>query len=132
MNKELFIECLNAFRSNEEKEKEIGKLLISENSVGWIDSAPELKEVLIKILKEELDDKYDYIDEWLYGIDDNKRVWEELDETHDIEYNLNDPEDLWYYLKGEYKKVKSSVVTHEDAKPMTFVDWSMIKKMWDF
>lgn len=55
-------------------------------------------EALLLVLKEAMNDQYDYIDWWLHDATDDKRVW-----TEDMqkEWDLNAPEALYDFIRGE-------------------------------
>ena len=57
------------------------------------------------VLKEAVNDQYDYIDWWLYEATDDYTVWE-ADCT--MKYCLKDPEALYDYITGTLKPVPVS------------------------
>jgi hypothetical protein len=57
---------------------------------------------LLDVLKEAVNDQYDYIDWWLYEATDDYTVWE-ADCT--MKYCLKDPEALYDYITGTLKPV---------------------------
>ncbi len=71
------------------------------------------------VLKEAVNDQYDYIDWWLYEATDDYTVWE-ADCT--MKYCLKDPEALYDYITGHYPKWNAS------SKPCSSKNWM---KSWN-
>ena len=65
------------------------------------------------VLKETLNDQYDYIGWWLYEATDDFEVWEA---DFAMKYCLKEPEALYDYLTGALKPVPVSVEEREAYK----------------
>ena len=60
------------------------------------------REALMDVLKEAMNDRYDYIGWWLYEAADYIVTWEENGETMSV--NLQEPEALYNYLVESARK----------------------------
>ena len=108
---DLFKSIISHIKQQEEKDEKLTKLLIDPDFTGWISTANDLIDDLVKLLEYELGDKYEYISWWLYDISDgNKFVYEDIDEDKQIRYNLNDLKDLYNYVVGDLEAVKQDIV----------------------
>ena len=108
---DLFKSIVSHIKQQEEKDEKLTKLLIDPEFTGWISTANDLIDDLVKLLEYELGDKYEYISWWLYDISDgNKFVYEDFKEDKQVRYNLNDLEDLYNYIIGDLEAVKQDIV----------------------
>lgn len=99
---ETFKKCIEAIYRQEKIDDDLTKLLVPEDCTGWVSTGEELIRCMTLLLKDVLGDKYDYIEWWLYdAIEGDKAVWDK-----EIKYHLDDLQDLYYYIIGEYDKVK--------------------------
>lgn len=117
---DLFENIIGHIKQQEEKDKKLTELLIDPEFTGWISTANDLIDDLVKLLEYELGDKYEYISWWLYDITDgNKFVYEDFKEDKQVRFDLNSLEDLYYYITEDFEKVKQDVVSknEEDITP---------------
>lgn len=108
MDLTLFKQILSAIKQHEEANRKLTDLVVSKDCTGFCSFGEELVTYLILLLAKAMNDKYDYISWWLWETS-SYHVW---DETY--EYDLEDPKDLYYFLKGDYTKVKKR--KKDDAK----------------
>lgn len=108
---DLFKSIVSHIKQQEEKDEKLTKLLIDPEFTGWISTANDLIDDLVKLLEYELGDKYEYISWWLYDIaDGNKFVYEDFKDDKQVRYNLNDLKDLYNYIIGDLEAVKQDIV----------------------
>ena len=126
---ELFENIISHIKQQEEKDEKLTKLLIDQDFNGWISTANDLIDDLIKLLEYELGDKYETISWWLYDIGDgDKYVYEDFKEDKQVRFDLNSLEDLYYYITEDFEKVKQDVVSKNEgditpqAKDMTVTE----------
>ena len=111
----LFVKIIQDIQRQEEKDDKLTKLLVCPDCTGWINSAEDLISDLVELLQFELGDKYECVSWWLYDIsDNNKFVYEDIDDTREVKYDLNDLKDLYYYIIKDFKNVKQSVIYKQD------------------
>lgn len=130
---DLFKSIISHIKQQEEKDEKLTKLLIDSDFTGWISTANDLIDDLVKLLEYEFGDKYEYISWWLYDISDgNKFVYEDFKEGKQVRYNLNDLEDLYYYIIGDLEAVKQDIV-NKNKEDDTFktVDDSVVNEFFD-
>lgn len=130
---DLFKSIISHIKQQEEKDEKLTKLLIDPDFTGWISTANDLIDDLVKLLEYELGDKYECISWWLYDISDgNKFVYEDFEDNKQIRFNLNDLKDLYYYVIGDLEAVKQDVV-NKDGKnnSYTMADSSVINEIFD-
>lgn len=130
---DLFKSIIGHIKQQEEKDEKLTKLLIDPEFTGWVSTANDLIDDLVKLLEYELGDKYEYISWWLYDISDgNKFVYEDFKEDKQVRFNLNSPEDLYYYITGDLEAVKQDIV-NKDGKNNTYttVDDSVVNEIFD-
>ena len=96
--KETFCKALQMLEQQEDTDDKFSKAL---NLVGdgyFLYGTKDLyREALLMVLKEAMNDRYDYIDWWLYDTDDY-HVWTK-DGKH--EWNLQEPAALYDYIVNE-------------------------------
>jgi len=130
---DLFKSIISHIKQQEEKDEKLTKLLIDPDFTGWISTANDLIDDLVKLLEYELGDKYEYISWWLYDISDgNKFVYEDFKDDKQVRYNLNSPEDLYYYVIGDLEAVKQDTVNKDDKNnSYTMADSSVVNEIFD-
>ncbi len=100
LTKETFCQALRMIREqdaiNEEVAAALGKVSGGVDTFGcdnkWF-------EALLMVLKEAVNDQYDYIGWWLYEATDDYKVWENYDDGR--EWCLKEPEALYDYIVTE-------------------------------
>lgn len=130
---DLFKSIISHIKQQEEKDEKLTKLLIDPDFTGWISTANDLIDDLVKLLEYELGDKYEYISWWLYDITDgNKFVYEDFKDDKQVRYNLNDLKDLYNYIIGDLEAVKQDIV-NKNKEDNTFktVDDSVVNEFFD-
>lgn len=130
---DLFKSIISHIKQQEEKDEKLTKLLIDSDFTGWISTANDLIDDLVKLLEYELGDKYEYISWWLYDITDgNKFVYEDFKDDKQVRYNLNDLEDLYNYIIGDLEAVKQDIVNKDDKNnSYTMADSSVVNEIFD-
>lgn len=130
---DLFKSIISHIKQQEEKDEKLTKLLIDPDFNGWISTANDLIDDLVKLLEYELGDKYEYISWWLYDISDgNKFVYEDFKDDKQVRYNLNSPEDLYYYVIDDLEAVKQDTVDKDDKNnSYTMADSSVVNEIFD-
>lgn len=112
---ETFKKCIKAIQHQDEIDKQLTDLLIGSECSGWVTTGEELINSMRALLKDSMNDQYDYIDWWLYDVDEGERkVWENKkdpssEQSLRFEYNLEDLDSLYYYILGEYYNVPTTV-----------------------
>lgn len=130
---DLFKSIITHIEQQEEKDKRLTELLIDPDFTGWVSTANDLIDDLVKLLEYELGDKYEYISWWLYDISDgNKFVYEDFKDDKQVRYNLNDLKDLYNYIIGDLEAVKQDII-NKNKEDNTFktVDDSMFNEIFD-
>ena len=108
---DLFKSIVSHIKQQEEKDEKLTKLLIDPDFTGWVSTANNLIDDLVKLLEYELGDKYEYISWWLYDITDGEKfVYEDFKDDKQVRYNLNDLKDLYNYIIGDLEAVKQDIV----------------------
>lgn len=130
---DLFKSIVSHIKQQEEKDEKLTKLLIDPDFTGWISTANDLIDDLVKLLEYELGDKYEYISWWLYDITDgNKFVYEDFKDDKQVRYNLNDLKDLYNYIIGDLEAVKQDIVNKDDKNnSYTMADSSVVNEIFD-
>lgn len=125
---DFFKKIISDIQKHEEKENKLTDILVSKDCSGWISLSDDVINDLIKLLQIQLGDKYEYLDWWIYDANDsNKFVYESINENTECVMDLNNVEDLYYYIIGEHERVRqftqpkqkrqeyTSTVTMEDV-----------------
>lgn len=130
---DLFKSIISHIKQQEEKDEKLTKLLIDSDFTGWISTANDLIDDLVKLLEYELGDKYEYISWWLYDISDgNKFVYEDFKDDKQVRYNLNDLKDLYNYIIGDLEAVKQDTVDKDDKNnSYIMADSSVVNEIFD-
>lgn len=130
---DLFKNIISHIKQQEEKDEKLTKLLIDPEFTGWVSTANDLIDDLVKLLEYELGDKYEYVSWWLYDIaDGDKFVYEDFKDDKQVRYNLNDLKDLYNYIIGDLEAVKQDIVNkNKENNTFTMVDSSVVNEIFD-
>lgn len=130
---DLFKSIVSHIKQQEEKDEKLTKLLIDPEFTGWVSTANDLIDDLVKLLEYELGDKYEYVSWWLYDIaDGDKFVYEDFKDDKQVRYNLNDLKDLYNYIIGDLEAVKQDIVNkNKENNTFTMVDSSVVNEIFD-
>ena len=118
---ETFKKCIKAIQHQDEIDKQLTDLLIGDGCSGWVTTGEELINSMRALLKDSMNDQYDYIDWWLYDVDKgNRKVYErkknEFCDEVQLIYDLEDLDSLYYYILGEYHNVPTTVTPFEEQE----------------
>ena len=119
---ETFKKCVKAIQHQDEIDKQLTDLLIGSECSGWVTTGEELINAMRALLKDSMNDQYNYIDWWLYDVDEGERkVWENKkdpssEQSLRFEYNLEDLDSLYYYILGEYHNVPTTVAPFKEQE----------------
>lgn len=128
----LFKSIIGHIKQQEEKDEKLTKLLMDQDFNGWISTANDLIDDLIKLLEYELGDKYETISWWLYDIGDgDKYVYEDFRDNKQVEYDLNSLDDLYHYISGDLENVKQKVVFKEQTPEISKEEASTFKEVFN-
>lgn len=117
-----FKKCVKAIQHQDEIDKQLTDLLIGSECSGWVTTGEELINAMRALLKDSMNDQYNYIDWWLYDVGEGERkVWENKKDPSNgqslrFEYNLEDLDSLYYYILGEYSNVPATVAPFRDKE----------------
>ena len=125
LSKEGFCKALQMIKEQESIDEQFSKAL---NLVGdglFVFGAENKYLLALRdILKEAVNDQYDYIDWWLYEAADDFEIWE-ADCT--MKYCLKEPEELYDFITGTLKPVPVS--PEGNSSPRNEVDIEMKHKL---
>ena len=101
ISKELFCKAIYLLKEQESIDDEFGRALQKVGNGHFAyGTENKYRKALLMVLKDAINDQYDYIDWWLYeGVPDYK-IWNE-DES--IEWDLTEPEALYDFITTECK-----------------------------
>lgn len=103
LSKEGFCKALQMIKEQESIDEQFSKALNLVGDGHFVFGAENKYLMALRdVLKEAVNDQYDYIDWWLYEATDDYTVWE-ADCT--MKYCLKDPEALYDYITGTLKPV---------------------------
>ena len=129
---ETFKKCVKAIQHQDEIDKQLTDLLIGSECSGWVTTGEELINAMRALLKDSMNDQYNYIDWWLYDVDEGERkVYErkknEFCDEVQLIYDLEDLDSLYYYILGEYSNVSATVVPfrEQEGRPHEFSTCSL-------
>lgn len=106
LSKEGFCKALQMIKEQESIDEQFSKALNLVGDGHFVFGAENKYLMALRdVLKEAVNDQYDYIDWWLYEATDDYTVWE-ADCT--MKYCLKDPEALYDYITGTLKPVPVS------------------------
>ena len=107
LSKEGFCKALQMIKEQESIDEQFSKALNLVGDGHFVFGAENKYLMALRdVLKEAVNDQYDYIDWWLYEATDDYTVWE-ADCT--MKYCLKDPEALYDYITGTLKPVPVSL-----------------------
>ena len=99
ISKELFCKALDMIKEQEATDEDFGRALQKVGNGHFVfGTENKYREALLMVLKEAVNDRFDYIGWWLYEGAPNYMIWSE-DETK--EWCLKEPEDLYDYIRTE-------------------------------
>ena len=99
ITKETFCKALSKIKEQELTDSEFSKTLSKIGDGHFVFGAGnKYLEALLMVLKEGLNDKYEYIEWWLYEANDDYTVWSE---DNSISWKLKEPEVLYDYIVNE-------------------------------
>lgn len=99
LSKETFCRALNLIRAQEETDRKFSDALQLVGDGHFVFGVEnQYLNALLLVLKEAMEDRYDYIEWWLYDAAEDHRVWSE-DESK--EWNLTEPGALYDYIRDE-------------------------------
>ncbi len=99
ISKELFCKALQMLKEQEQIDNAFEEALQTVGSGFFVYAAEnKYRDALLMLLKESVNDQYDYIDWWLYEATPEYKVWTE-DETK--EWILKEPEALYDFIVTE-------------------------------
>lgn len=118
---ETFKKCVKAIQHQDEIDKQLTNLLIGDGCSGWVTTGEELINSMRALLKDSINDQYDYIDWWLYDVEKgNRKVYErkknEFCDEVQLIYDLEDLDSLYYYILGEYYNVPTTVAPFKEQE----------------
>ena len=118
---ETFKKCVKAIQHQDEIDKQLTDLLIGSECSGWVTTGEELINSMRALLKDSINDQYDYIDWWLYDVGKgNRKVYErkknEFCDEVQLIYDLEDLDSLYYYILGEYYNVPTTVAPFKEQE----------------
>lgn len=122
---ETFKKCVKAIQHQDEIDKQLTDLLIGSECSGWVSTGEELINSMRALLKDSMNDQYDYIDWWLYDVDKgNRKVYErkknEFCGEVQLTYDLEDLDSLYYYILGEYHNVSTTVAPFKEQEDKSY------------
>ena len=107
LSKEGFCKALQMIKEQESIDEQFSKALDLVGDGHFVFGAENKYLLALRdVLKEAVNDQYDYIDWWLYEATDDYTVWE-ADCT--MKYCLKDPEALYDFITGTLKPVPVSL-----------------------
>jgi len=125
LSKEGFCKALQLIKEQETIDEQFSKALNLVGDGHFVFGAENKYLLALRdVLKEAVNDQYDYIDWWLYEATDDYTVWE-ADCT--MRYCLKEPEALYDYITGTLKPVPVS--PKGDSSPRNEVDIEMKHKL---
>ena len=99
ISKETFCKALNLIKEQDETNRKFSDALKLVGDGYFLFGADnQYLNALLMVMKESVDDKYDYIEWWLYDAAEDHRIWNE-DESK--EWNLTDPAALYDFIRDE-------------------------------
>lgn len=99
ISKEMFCKALSMIREQEAIDEDFGSALQKVVNGHFVfGTENKYRQALLMVLKEVMNDQYDYIGWWLYEGEPNFMIWS-ADETR--EWCLKEPEDLYDFIRTE-------------------------------
>ena len=101
ISKELFCTAIHLLKEQESIDDEFGRALQKVGNGHFAyGTENKYRKALLMVLKDAINDQYDYIDWWLYEGAPDYKIWNE-DES--IEWDLTEPEALYDFITIECK-----------------------------
>ena len=101
ISKELFCKAIQLLQEQEAIDDEFGRALQKVGNGHFVfGTENKYRKALLMVLKDAINDQYDYIDWWLYEGAPDYKIWNE-DES--IEWDLTEPEALYDFITTECK-----------------------------
>ena len=99
LSKETFCEALRKIQAQKDRDEQFSKAvtLMGEGHFVFEGGAPLLA-ALLDVLKEAVNDQYDYISWWLYDAAPDYEVWTDDEKT---KWCLKEPESLYDFIRDE-------------------------------
>lgn len=117
---ELFKKIMLDIEKQEEVDQKLTELLVCKDCTGWVSTAEDIIQDLYKLLQITLGDKYEMIEWWLYDISDgHKFVYESINDTTECVMDLNDLDNLYYYITGDHENVTQFTQPKQERETFT-------------
>ena len=114
---DIFKKIILNIKKMEEDNDKLTELLVCKESTGWCSFGDTIVDCMVELLTKTLKDETDMLNWWLYDIsDDNKFIYEKINDKEEIVYNLNKIEDLYNYMVGDLHKVKQELKPIDKTK----------------
>lgn len=132
---DLFKKAINSILDLEAKNDRLSEIIVGKDSGGWCDIGTEVIDTLIEVLHADFNryDEDDVLFWWIYETDaknkESRIIWEYTDDGA-ITYDLNELEDLYYYMCNDLKKVKQEFlkgVTKKQVQELRVVTLEELK-----
>lgn len=114
ISKEEFASYMKHLEEQILKDDKLSDLLVCEDTSGWVSTAPYLIDDVVSLLTKIMNDKDEWIEWWLWEIDEarsNSYIWCEWN-GKSYRFNISDEDDLYYLIIGDLEKIKEK--TPED------------------
>lgn len=103
---EFFKDCMHHIEAHIAKDEILTELFISEDSVAWVNSAPELMNDLITLLTNSFGEGKEEIEWWLWERDENNDSYEFELNGEWCRVHIKTLDDLYYSLTEQYDKIE--------------------------
>ena len=114
---DLFKKVINNIRKMEEDNDKLSDILVCKESTGWCSFGDTIIDCMIELLTKTFKDETEMLNWWLYDIHDGgKFIYEKINDTEEIVYDLNEVEDLYNYMVGDLYKVKQELKPIDKTK----------------
>ena len=99
LSKETFCEALRKIQAQKDRDEQISKALTQMGAGHFVfEGGAPLLAALLDVLKEAVNDQYDYISWWLYDATPDYEVWTDYEKTMCC---LTEPEALYDFIRDE-------------------------------
>lgn len=114
---ETFRKIVQTIKKQEEIDDKLTQLLVDPNCYGWVSTGSDLIYAMMDLLQDIFGDEYETIEWWWYETSDNhKFIYEDTpDGKNQIRYNLNDVDNLYYYLIKDYKNIPQEIIEKDSV-----------------
>lgn len=114
---DIFKKIILNIKKMEEDNDKLTELLVCKESTGWCSFGDTIIDCMIELLTKTLKDETEMLNWWLYDIHDGgKFIYEKINDTEEIVYDLNEIEDLYNYMVGDLHKVKQELKPIDKTK----------------